>query len=70
MPTAEETLSWKPALDHLELVAPPVAAALRTVPGVRVAAIDAALADTAAFCEAYDVDPAASANCAHPTSGP
>ena len=63
MPTAEGTLSWKPALDHLELVAPPVAAALPTVPGVRVAAIDAALADTAAFCEAYDVDPAASANC-------
>lgn len=27
------------------------------------AGIDAALADTAAFCEEYDVDPAASANC-------
>ncbi|MEO6999031.1 MAG: YbaK/EbsC family protein [Terracoccus sp.] len=30
---------------------------------VRVAAIDPALADTAAFCAAYDVAPEASANC-------
>ncbi|HEX6057363.1 MAG TPA: YbaK/EbsC family protein [Intrasporangium sp.] len=63
MPTAEGTLSWEPALERLELVAPPVAAALPHVPGVRVAAIDAALADTAAFCAAYAVDPASSANC-------
>jgi prolyl-tRNA editing enzyme YbaK/EbsC (Cys-tRNA(Pro) deacylase) len=63
MPTAEGNLSWKPALEHLELVAPPVAAALPSIAGVRVAPIDASLADTAAFCAAYDVDPASSANC-------
>ena len=33
------------------------------VPGARGAAIDPALADTAAFCEAYDVAPENSANC-------
>lgn len=63
MPTAEGNLSWEPALEHLELVAPPVAEALPGVPGARVAAIDAALADTASFCAAYDVAPESSANC-------
>lgn len=63
MPSAEGNLTWKPATEHPELVAPPVAAALPGVPGAKVAEIDAALADTAAFCAAYDVDPAASANC-------
>lgn len=63
MPSAEGNLTWKPALEHPELLAMPVAAALPAVPGAKVAAIDAALADTAAFCAAYDVDPAASANC-------
>ncbi|GAA6524342.1 YbaK/EbsC family protein [Intrasporangium sp. DVR] len=52
-----------PALDHPELLAPPVAAALPGIRTARVAAIDPGLADTAAFCAAYDVDPAASANC-------
>lgn len=40
------------------------ALALMPDPGaVRVAAIDPALADTAAFCAAYDIAPYASANC-------
>lgn len=63
MPTAEGTLDWKPLADHADLVAPPFAAAAALVPGARVAAIDATLADTAAFCEAYDVALEASANC-------
>ena len=63
MPTAEGNLDWVPATTRPDLLAPPVAAALPLVPGARVAAIDAALADTAAFCAAYDVAPEASANC-------
>ena len=56
------------ALDHPELVAQPVAAALRglepaVAASVRVAAIDPELADTAAFCEKYDVGLDISANC-------
>jgi prolyl-tRNA editing enzyme YbaK/EbsC (Cys-tRNA(Pro) deacylase) len=49
------------ALDHPELLAPPVAAAATAE--MRVAPIDASLADTAAFCEAYDVPLGISANC-------
>jgi prolyl-tRNA editing enzyme YbaK/EbsC (Cys-tRNA(Pro) deacylase) len=59
-------LSLAPALTRLELLAPPVTAALRAWPAadeVRVAAIDPALADTAAFCEQYGVPPEESANC-------
>lgn len=55
-----------PVLDHLELVAPPVAEALAGWPAateVSVAAIDPELADTAAFNEAYDRSPLAGANC-------
>ncbi|SDL18223.1 YbaK/EbsC family protein [Tessaracoccus oleiagri] len=63
MPSAEGTLDWKPLADHPELVAPPVAAAAHLVPGARVAEIDPDLADTAAFCAAYDVAVEASANC-------
>jgi prolyl-tRNA editing enzyme YbaK/EbsC (Cys-tRNA(Pro) deacylase) len=63
MPSAEGNLLWVPALERPDLLAPPVAAALRLVPGARVAEIDATLADTAAFCAAYDVAPEASANC-------
>ena len=63
MPSAEGNLTWVAASDRPDLLAPPVAAALEHVPGVRVAAIDATLADTAAFCAAYDVAPEASANC-------
>lgn len=62
------TLPWQPALDQLDLLAPPTAAALQAAgPGWAgdcfVAAIDADLADTAAFCAAYEVPLEASANC-------
>jgi prolyl-tRNA editing enzyme YbaK/EbsC (Cys-tRNA(Pro) deacylase) len=61
-------LDLVPALSRPDLLAEPVAVALRALPGehgelVRVAAIDAELADTAAFCAAYDVPLSASANC-------
>jgi prolyl-tRNA editing enzyme YbaK/EbsC (Cys-tRNA(Pro) deacylase) len=55
------TLDWMPALDHPELVAPSVVAAL--TPEVEVAAIDPDLADTAAFCAAYGIGLDISANC-------
>ena len=61
-----EVLTFLPALSRPELLAAPVAAALREWPGadeVLVAEIDPALADTAAFCEQYGVAPAESANC-------
>lgn len=56
----------QPALSRPDLVAGPVLAALRALPGaddVAVAAIDPDLADTASFCEAYGVLPDDSANC-------
>ena len=55
-----------PALDAPELLAPPVLAALQAWPHAdraQVAPIDADLADTAAFCAAYDVGLEQSANC-------
>lgn len=57
-------LDLVPATDHAELLAPSVAQAIRSL-GIQasVAAIDAALADTVAFCEAYDVGLDVSANC-------
>ncbi|MEO5608298.1 MAG: YbaK/EbsC family protein [Ornithinibacter sp.] len=63
MPSARGTLPWSPAADHPDLLAGAVAAALASVPGALVAPIDPGLADTAAFCTAYDVSLAASANC-------
>jgi prolyl-tRNA editing enzyme YbaK/EbsC (Cys-tRNA(Pro) deacylase) len=59
-------LSFAPALSSPSLLAPPVYAALRDwalADEIRVAAIDPALADTAAFCERYGVAPEESANC-------
>ena len=59
-------LSFQSVLSAPDLVAPPVYAALRALPGadqIRVAPIDPALADTAAFCEQYGVPPEESANC-------
>jgi prolyl-tRNA editing enzyme YbaK/EbsC (Cys-tRNA(Pro) deacylase) len=59
-------LLFHAALSRPDLLAAPVAAALRDWPGaadVEVAEIDAALADTAAFCEHYGVSLAESANC-------
>lgn len=60
------TLTPVPALDHLDLVAVPVAAALAAWPHaaeVGLVEIDPALADTAAMSEAYAVPLEASANC-------
>ena len=59
-------LAFAPALSQPRLLAAPVAAALRDLPGsddIEVAEIDPGLADTAAFCEKYGVLPAESANC-------
>ena len=59
-------LDLSPALNRPELLAPPVLDAISGLadPGsIRVAPIDAELADTAAFCEAYDVGLEQSANC-------
>lgn len=63
MPSARGHLEWLPVVDHPMLLAEPVAAAVGGIPGALVAAIDDSLADTAAFCQAYDVAAAASANC-------
>jgi prolyl-tRNA editing enzyme YbaK/EbsC (Cys-tRNA(Pro) deacylase) len=59
-------LDLGPALERPELLAVPVRAALqgwKRGVDVRVAPIDPDLADTAAFCVAYDVALAQSANC-------
>jgi prolyl-tRNA editing enzyme YbaK/EbsC (Cys-tRNA(Pro) deacylase) len=60
------SLAFVPALSRPDLLAAPVAATLRDLPGaseIDVAGIDPELADTAAFCEHYGVSPAESANC-------
>ena len=65
------SLETESAQSRLDLLAPPVAKALAVWPveapigadQVLVAPIDAGLADTAAFCEAYGVGLAESANC-------
>ncbi|MBL7260803.1 YbaK/EbsC family protein [Paractinoplanes lichenicola] len=65
------TLKLEPAQSRPDLLAAPVAKALTVWPEdapidadqVLVAPIDAGLADTAAFCEAYDVGLDVSANC-------
>src|SRR6266571_2443636 len=60
------TLRTEPALRRLDLLAEPVAATLRGWPRadeVKVAEIDPELADTAAFCAAYQVGLDVSANC-------
>jgi prolyl-tRNA editing enzyme YbaK/EbsC (Cys-tRNA(Pro) deacylase) len=59
-------LTSLPALEHLDLVAPPVAAVLDGWPRaaeVAVVEIDPELADTAALTSAYDLPLEASANC-------
>ena len=63
---APGTLDWRPAADRPDLVADAVMAFLtgwEHAGAVRVAEIDPAVADTAAFCDRYDVPAAASANC-------
>jgi prolyl-tRNA editing enzyme YbaK/EbsC (Cys-tRNA(Pro) deacylase) len=63
------TLNTVPALNRPDLLAPAVAATLASLDGalpaeaVGVAEIDPELADTAAFCERYEVSPSESANC-------
>jgi len=60
------SLDVTPALEHRDLLAVPTAAAVAEWSegaAVGVAPIDAELADTAAFCTAYDVPMGASANC-------
>jgi prolyl-tRNA editing enzyme YbaK/EbsC (Cys-tRNA(Pro) deacylase) len=65
------TLKTEPARTRPDLLAEPVVAALAGWPAdgevpvddVLVAPIDPTLADTAAFCEAYEVGPDVSANC-------
>ena len=65
------SLKLEPARTRLDLLAAPVAAALEVWPPeapvdveqVLVAPIDPDLADTAAFCAAYDVALDVSANC-------
>jgi prolyl-tRNA editing enzyme YbaK/EbsC (Cys-tRNA(Pro) deacylase) len=61
------TLDFTPALDSPELLAAPTAAALEAsgtdAAGVLVSAIDPGLADTAAFCEHYEISMADGANC-------
>lgn len=59
-------LASLPAVDHPELVAPRVAAALAAwpaAPGVAVVEIDPDLADTAAMSAAYDLPLSAGVNC-------
>jgi prolyl-tRNA editing enzyme YbaK/EbsC (Cys-tRNA(Pro) deacylase) len=65
------TLKSEPALGRADLLAKPVVEALERWPGdaavpvddILVAPIDPDLADTAAFCEAYEVGLDVSANC-------
>jgi prolyl-tRNA editing enzyme YbaK/EbsC (Cys-tRNA(Pro) deacylase) len=58
------TLNWQPAADRPDLLAAPVRAAIQQQ-GLDcfVSPIDPSLADTAAFCAAYDVPLEVSANC-------
>ncbi|MCW2899528.1 MAG: YbaK/prolyl-tRNA synthetase associated region [Streptosporangiaceae bacterium] len=56
-------LEWVSATRRLELLADPVAAAVRSEMDAQVAEIDPDLADTAAFCARYDVPLELSANC-------
>lgn len=58
------TLDWQPATEHPGLLARPVATAIGALNlECFVAPIDPALADTAAFCSAYEVPLDISANC-------
>lgn len=62
-----ETLTWLPAADHPELLAPPVATAVERLTkegrDVQAAAIDPTDADTEAFCARYGEPLEESANC-------
>ncbi|MFT4167066.1 MAG: YbaK/EbsC family protein [Microlunatus sp.] len=61
-------MAWEPAIAHSDLLADPVSQAVTSATAdlqehLFVAEIDPSLADTAAFCDAYDVALDASANC-------
>ena len=59
-------LDWQPAADRPDLLADAVGSAVRAAVGAAtffVAPIDPDLADTAAFCDAYEVAMSESANC-------
>ena len=59
-------LDWRPASDHPDLLADAVGSALRAATAEArffVTPIDPTLADTAAFCDAYEVAMSDSANC-------
>ena len=62
-----ETLTWLPAADHPELLAPPVAGVVERLTkegrDVQAAAIDPSDADTEAFCARYGEPLEESANC-------
>ncbi|MDQ1722501.1 MAG: hypothetical protein QOI26_2235 [Pseudonocardiales bacterium] len=63
---APSRLNWQSTTEGGRLLAPPVSAFLAGWPSsqlVSVAEIDPELADTAAFCQAYGIEPAESANC-------
>lgn len=62
MASARGILDWQPLATRFDLIAKPLRE-VAFVSEARVAEIDPALADTAAFCEAYDVAPEHSANC-------
>jgi len=65
------SLTWHPAVDHLDLLAAPIAAAItawaaaepEVATALVVTAIDPELADTAALTEAYDLPLSGSGNC-------
>jgi len=65
MSSPQGNLDWTSPAEAADHLAAPVLAALQAgqLPGARVAVIDPTLADTAAFCERYDVSLKASANC-------
>jgi len=57
-----DKLDVKPAVDHLDWLAPPTAAAIAFIPEALVFEINPADADTATVTSKYDIPPAASGN--------
>lgn len=58
-------LQWKPIENNAGLVSEPTRQAIEAqgLSGILVTEIDAALSDTAAFCEQYKIEPGKGANC-------
>lgn len=58
-------LDFLPVKERLDLAAEPTQATIQTLDlqGLYIAEIDSALADTASFCDAYDIGLEVSANC-------